>query len=436
MSFMPEAKTEEELHRQQLKGLQWTVNHAYQGSRAYHDKLDQAGVKPEAIRSLEDLQRLPFTTAEDLKEGYPFPLLSVPFEDVVRIHASSGTTGKRKVLCYTQKDIQDWAHFFARCYQMAGLNREDRVQIAVGYGVWTAGVGFQAGCERFGAMAVPVGPGNLEMQTQFLIDFQSTVLCCTASMGLLLAEEVDRTKILEQINLKKMIFGSERSSQAMRRKIQDLLGLEHLFDIPGLTELYGPGTGLDCIQHTGIHYWADYYILEIIDPETLEPVSPGETGEMVVTSLKKEAIPLIRYRTRDLSRLIPGKCDCGCILPRHDQILGRTDDMFIFRAVNIYPGQLDAILSDVDKIGSEFQIILDRDQGLDFMLVKVERDQGLDSEQDPELARTITRKIKNQLLVSPEVELVDYGTLTRSTRKSKRVIDRREMEWQAGDKKA
>ena len=286
MSFMPEARTEKELRDQQLRDLQWTVSHAYHGSKAYRHKLEQAGVKPEAIRSLDDLQRLPFSTAEDLKEGYPFPLLSVPVQDVVRVHASSGTTGKRKVLCYTRKDLRDWAHFFARCFEMAGLNVEDRVQIAVGYGVWTAGAGFQAGCEEFGAMAVPVGPGNLEMQTQFLLDFQSTVLCCTASMGLLLAEEVNRAGIRDRINLKKMIFGSERSSRAMRRKIRELLGMEHLFDIPGLTELYGPGTGLDCIHHTGIHYWSDYYILEIVDPGTLEPVPPGETGEMVVTTLR------------------------------------------------------------------------------------------------------------------------------------------------------
>ncbi|MCF8108077.1 MAG: phenylacetate--CoA ligase [Desulfohalobiaceae bacterium] len=426
MSFMPEATTEEELQAQQLEGLQWTVNHAYHGSPAYKAKLDAAGVTPEQIKQLDDLRRLPFTTAADLKEGYPFPLLCVPFKDVVRIHASSGTTGKRKVLCYTQHDIQDWAHFFARCYEMAGLSAEDRVQIAVGYGVWTAGVGFQAGCERFGAMAVPVGPGNLEMQTQFLLDFQSTVLCCTASMGLLLAEEVSRNRISDQLNLKKMIFGSERSSQAMRRKIQELLGLEQLFDIPGMTELYGPGTGLECSEHAGIHYWADYFLLEIVDPETLEPVQPGEVGEMVVTSLKKEAVPLIRYRTRDLSRLIPGRCACDSLLPRHDQLLGRTDDMIIFRAVNIYPGQIDEILSQIKGIGSEFQIVLEREQGLDSMLLRIEREQGQDADIDEKLIPEITQKIKSQILVASDIELVDYGSLTRTVRKTKRVIDKRE----------
>jgi phenylacetate-CoA ligase len=286
------------------------------------EKAGGAGVKPDEIRSLEDLKKLPFTTSKDLQEGYPFPLLSVPFEKVVRIHASSGTTGKRKVLSYTQKDIDDWAHFFARCYEMAELSPEDRVQIAVGYGVWTAGVGFQLGCERFGAMAIPAGPGNLDMQCRFLVDFQTTAMCCTASMGLLMAEEVNKRGIRKEIALKKMIFGSERSSDAMRNRIRDLLGVEHLFDIPGMTELYGPGTGLDCTCHQGIHYWADYYILEILDPDTLEPVPEGETGEMVVTTLRKEATPLIRYRTRDLTRLIPGKCACGSILPRHDRLAG------------------------------------------------------------------------------------------------------------------
>jgi phenylacetate-CoA ligase len=423
---MPAAKTSAELREHQLKGLQWTVHHAYRGSPFYRGKLESAGIRPEEIKTLDDLVRLPFTTADDLKEGYPFPLLSVPFDRVVRVHASSGTTGKRKVLCYTQKDIDDWTHFFARCYEMAGLVPEDRVQIAVGYGIWTAGISFQMGCEAFGAMAIPVGPGNLDMQCQFLMDFQSTVLCCTASMGFLLAEEVKRRGIRDRINLKKMIFGSERSSDAMRERIKDLLALEDLFDIPGLTELYGPGTGLDCIYHTGIHYWADYYILEIVDPETLKPVPKEEMGEMVVTTLKKEAVPLIRYRTRDLTRLLPGECPCGSILPRHDRLLGRSDDMFIFRAVNIYPGQIDDVLSRIEGIGSEYQTILDRRGGRDYMTLKVERDQTADREGDALLREKITNEIKRQIMVSSHVELVEYGSLPRSERKSKRVFDNRD----------
>ena len=253
-TFMPSFKDIKELETHQLKGLQWTVNHAYQGSPFYRKRLNDAGVRPHDIQTLDDIRKLPFTAADDLKEGYPFPLLSVAESKVVRIHASSGTTGTRKVLAYTQKDLDDWLHFFARCYEMAELTDEDRVQIAVGYGIWTAGFGFQMGCERFGAMAIPVGPGNVDMQCQFLVDLQSTVMCCTASMGLLMAEEVNRRNLKNKIALRKMIFGSERSSDAMRKRIKELLGLEDMFDIPGMTELYGPGTGLDCPRHEGIHY--------------------------------------------------------------------------------------------------------------------------------------------------------------------------------------
>jgi len=426
-SFMPPFKEPEQLQQHQLKGLQWTVAHAYRGSPFYRERLKEAGVRPEDIQSLDDLSKLPFTTADDLREGYPFPLLSVPLEKVVRIHASSGTTGKRKVLCYTQKDIDNWADMFARCYEMAGLDQEDRVQIAVGYGVWTAGVGFQLGCERFGAMAIPVGPGNIEMQCQFLQDFQSTVLCCTASMALLMAEEIERRGLRDKINLKKLIYGSERSSEAMRRRIKELLGVEDMFDIPGMTELYGPGTGLECPKHEGIHYWADYYILEILDPETLKPVPPGEIGEMVVTTLCKEAAPLIRYRTRDLTRLITHPCSCGNILPMHDRLLGRSDDMFIFRAVNIYPGQIDHILSNTSGVGSEYQIILERkEDGKDYMTIKVERESGGDPARDQELAKGIEEEIKKQILVSGRVQIVDYGTLPRTDSKSKRIFDMRE----------
>jgi phenylacetate-CoA ligase len=423
-TFMPSYSSYQELEGIQLQGLQWTVNHAYNGSDAYRMKLNQAAINPGSIESLHDLKRLPFTTKEDLADGYPFPLLSVPMSQVVRIHASSGTTGKRKVLCYTQKDIDDWKHFFARCYEMADLTPEDRIQICVGYGVWTAGAGFQLGCEKFGAMALPAGPGNLEMQMEFLQDFQSTVICCTASMGLLLAEEVERRGLRDKISLRKMIYGSERCSDAMRERITDLLGLSDMYDIPGMTELYGPGTGLECSAHQGIHYWADYYILEILNPDTLEPVPDGEVGEMVVTTLKKEAVPLIRYRTRDLTSIIPGQCGCGRLIPRHDSILGRSDDMFIFRAVNIYPSQIDSVLSDLPGVGSEYRVILDRDGGKDTMTLKVERAQG--ASDDPQTAAMVKEAIKSKILVTPEVEIVDYGSLERSFRKTKRVYDNRE----------
>ncbi len=427
-TYMPRVRTREELESLQLSGLQWTVSHAYNGSSFYRNRFNEVGVRPEDIKTLEDIRKLPFVTSKDLQEGYPFPLLSVPLESVVRIHASSGTTGKRKVLCYTAKDIDDWANMFARCYAFAGCAPADRIQIAVGYGVWTAGVGFQNGCERFGAMSIPVGPGNLDMQCQFLEDFQTTVTGSTASMGLLLAEEIDRRGLRGRLALNKMIFGSERSSDAMRVRISDLSGVEpdQLFDIAGLTELYGPGTGIDCRYHKGIHYWADYYILEILNPDTLHPVQPGEVGEMVVTTLMKEGAPLVRYRTRDLTRIITEQCPCGSIMPMHDRILGRSDDMFIFRAVNIYPSHIDQLLSNITGVGSEYQIHLTREaDGKDEMLIRVERAIDCPIDDAGRIKKAIADEIKKQTLVSCTVDVVEYGTLPRSERKTKRVFDSR-----------
>lgn len=410
----------------QLKQLQWTVNHAYAGSPEYRQKFDAAGIRPDNIQRLEDLGRLPFTTADDLKDGYPFPLRCVPFERIVRIHSSSGTTGKRKNLCYTRKDLEDWTRFFARAFEMAGVTPGDRVQIAVGYGVWTAGVGFQSACEAVGAMALPAGPGNVDLQCQFLVDLESTVLCCTASMGLLLAEEVHRRGLSDQVRLKKIIYGSERSSRSMRQKISELLGGAELFDITGLTELYGPGTGIECPDHDCIHYWADYYLLEIVDPDTLEPVPDGEWGEMVVTTLQKEAVPLIRYRTRDITRIIPGACTCGSLMPRHSRILGRSDDMFIFRAVNIYPSTIDKVISEVPGLGSEYQIHLSRDDAeRDVMRLVVECAEGVSPGDSEALSGQLLGRIKRQMMVTPRVEVVDYGALPRSERKSQRVFDTR-----------
>ena len=426
MSFMPTFSSLDELSDIQLEGLKWTVSHAYYGSPFYRNKLHSAGIEPQDIKSLDDLKRLPFTTSQDLTDDYPFPLLSTPMSRVVRIHASSGTTGKRKVLSYTQKDLDDWTHFFARCYEMADLTAEDKVQICVGYGVWTAGVSFQSGCEKFGAMAIPAGPGNLEMQMEFLVDFQTTVMCCTASMGLLLAEEVERRGLRDRISLKKMIYGSERSSDAMRARIRRLLNLTDMYDIPGMTELYGPGTGLECRVHDGIHYWADYYILEILNPDTLEPVEEGEVGEMVITTLRKEAVPLIRYRTRDLTAMKKGACPCGSLLPKHDRLLGRSDDMFIVKAVNVYPGQIDNALGKVPGISCEYQVVLDRIEGKDIMRLRVEGARGLDMSHTSDVAKQVKDTVRRRILVTPEVEIVPNGTLPRSERKTKRVIDNRE----------
>ncbi|SDB51292.1 phenylacetate-CoA ligase [Desulfonatronum thiosulfatophilum] len=425
MPFIPET-TEDKLLEIQTAGLQWTVRHAFEQSPFYRQRMEQAGVHPDNIRSLDDLRLLPFCDAADLQTGYPFPLRSVPFEDIVRIHASSGTTGKRKVLAYTRRDIDDWQDMFARCFELAELTPADRVQIAVGYGLWTAGAGFQLGCERFGAMAVPLGPANSDMHCEMLVDLETTVFCATASMALLMAEELHQRGLIDKVKVRKIILGAERHSDAMRQRIRELLGVEHIFDIYGLTELYGPGTGLDCVLHRGIHYWADYFILEILDPITMQPVPPGEPGEMVITTLRKQAAPLIRYRTHDITRLLPGACPCGVRFPLHDRVLGRTDDMFIYRAVNIYPGQIDDVLSRIPGLGSEYQIHLHhRDDGRDIMTLKVERAPHVDSSGDRALADAVAGEVRRRIMVRSNVDILDYAALPRTERKSKRVYDHR-----------
>ena len=422
--FIPDLDAEE-LARIQLAGLQWTVGHAYANSPAYREKFRAAGLAPGDVKSLDDLARLPFASVEDLRAGYPLPLLSVPEEQVVRIHASSGTTGKRKVLAYTQDDLDAWKVMMARCYEIAGLTTLDRVQVSVGYGLWTAGAGFQLGCEHFGAMALPIGPGNMEIQVQLLTDLGATCLCSTASMALLLGEEVEKAGLRDKLHLTTCIFGAEPHSPKMRGRFERMLGLTHSFDISGMTELYGPGAGLECRAHEGIHYWADYYILEILDPETLAPVAPGEVGEMVVTTLCKQAAPLIRYRTRDLTRLLPGECSCGVRMPRHDRILGRSDDMIIFRGVNIYPGQIAAVLEKFKDLSSEYQIVLTRKSGKDNMLLKVERRREASSDADQNLAQAVSEALHKALLARVWVEIANPGTLPRTFGKSKRTVDER-----------
>ncbi len=426
MRFIPPDLNEAKLAEVHRKGLKWTINHVFNNSSFYKNKFKKSGLIPEDITSLDDLLKLPFTDKDNLQEGYPLPLRSVPFEDLVRIHGSSGTTGKRKVMCYTANDINHWANIFARCYELAGLTKKDRVQLAVGYGLWTAGAGFQAGCERFGAMVVPLGPANADMHCEMLVDLESTVFCSTASMALLMAEEIQRKNLLGKIKLNKIILGAERHSAAMRSKIKEMTGVEDVFDIYGMTELYGPGTGLDCKKHEGIHYWADYFIFEILDPVTLKRLPPGEEGELVVTTLKKEGSPLIRYRTHDITRIIPGACSCGIGFPRHDRITGRSDDMFIYRAVNIYPSQIDHILSRIKDVGSEYQIHLShKNDGRDLMTIKVERKAENGSVKNSTLSEYVASEMRKKLMVRCNVEIVDYGILPRTERKSQRVFDER-----------
>lgn len=415
----------ENLANHQLEGIRWTVRHALH-SPQYRAKLEAAGVCAADIRTFDDVRRLPFTTTEDLRNGYPLPLLSVAEKDIVRIHASSGTTGKRKILAYTRRDLETFHLQMARCYAVAGLTPLDRMQVAVGYGLWTAGAGFQLGSEHHGMLTIPVGPGNLEMHLNLLVDLKATCFGATASMALLLAEEVERNNLRNTLSLRKVICGAETRSEKMRKSIEEKLGLEGSYDIAGMTEMYGPGTAIECDAHAGLHYWADLFYIEVLDPDTLQPVPEGQVGEMVVTSLRKEAAPLIRYRTRDLTRMIPGLCPCGRPVPRHDKILGRSDDMLIFRGVNIYPGQLMEVIGQYPELGGEYHVELKRDDhALDNMRLYVERHSTVSAGDDAALSQHIARKLHKALLARVDVQIVELGSLPRTFGKSKRVTDSR-----------
>lgn len=417
--------TPEELARIQLEGLRWTVRQAFKSAQ-YREKFKEAGMGVNDIDSLEALAELPFTDVEDLRLGYPLPLLCVPEKDIVRIHASSGTTGKRKILAYTAEDTRTFALQMARCYELAGLTAEDRLQIATGYGLWTAGTGFQTGSELLGMLTVPVGPGNLDIHLQLLQDLNISCFGATASMALLLAEEVERAGIRNRLSLRKVICGAETRSEKMRRAIESKLGLEGSYDIAGMTEMYGPGTAIDCDYHNGLHYWADLFIIEIVDPASLKPVPVGEVGEMVVTSLRKEASPLVRYRTHDLARLLPGNCDCGLEMPRHSPILGRSDDMIIFRGVNIYPGQIADVIGCFPELGGEYKLELSRNENaIDCCKLTMERAQTCHAGGDTELAEAVAKKLHKAIQARMDVEIVDYGSLPRTFGKSRRVSDLR-----------
>ncbi|MBO6066394.1 MAG: phenylacetate--CoA ligase [Lachnospiraceae bacterium] len=392
-------------------------------SGSYYGKVyEAAGITGCASR--EEFLKLPFSSKADLRNAYPLGIQAVPDEEVVRIHSSSGTTGKPVIIPYTAKDVDDWATMFARCYEMAGITNKDRIQITPGYGLWTAGIGFQAGCEKLGAMAIPTGPGNTDKQIQMMIDLKSTVLTATSSYALLLAEEINRRGIRDQIHLKKGVFGSERWSDKMRAYIHKELGVE-LYDIYGLTEIYGPGIGINCQHETGMHYWDDYVYIEIIDPKTGETLPDGEEGEVVITTLVKEGAPLIRFRTHDMSRIIPGECPCGSKFPRLDVIKGRSDDMFKVHGVNMFPSQVEEILGLVDGVSSEYKIDIAHDDEInkDVILVTVEAEGRVNFERT---ASTIRDLFKSRMSVTPKVTVVPVGTLPRTEKKAKRVFDHRE----------
>ncbi|MCQ2578931.1 MAG: phenylacetate--CoA ligase [Treponema sp.] len=391
-------------------------------SESYYGKvLRDAGIT--GVASQEDFEKLPFSSKDDLRNAYPLGIQAVPDEEIVRIHSSSGTTGKPVIIPYTAKDVDDWAIQFARCYEMAGITKKDRIQITPGYGLWTAGIGFQAGCEKLGAMAIPMGPGNTEKQLQMMQDLQSTVITATSSYALLLSEEIQKRGIRDKIALKKGIFGSERWGDKMRERIKTTLGIE-MYDIYGLTEIYGPGIGINCKHETGIHYWDDYIYIEIIDPKTGNPVPDGEEGEIVITTLVKEGAPLLRFRTHDISRIIPGDCPCGSKFPRLDVIMGRSDDMFKVHGVNMFPSQVEEIIRDIDGLSSEYVINIARDEDInkDVMLVTVECEGRVNFET---AGKKMAEMFKSKMNITPKITVVPVGTLPRSEKKTKRVIDHR-----------
>lgn len=388
----------------------------------YSEVYKKAGIS--GVSSPEEFEKIPFTDKADLRNAYPLGIQAVPDEQIVRIHSSSGTTGKPVIIPYTAKDVEDWAEMFARCYRMAGITEKDRIQITPGYGLWTAGIGFQAGCEKLGAMAIPMGPGNTDRQIQMMIDLKSTVLCATSSYALLLAEEINRRGLRDQICLQKGIIGSERWSAAKRNYIARELGIE-LYDIYGLTEIYGPGIGINCPQQTGMHVFDDYLYIEIIDPKTGEVLPDGEQGEIVITTLVKEGAPLIRFRTHDLSRILPGPCPCGRHEPRLDTIIGRSDDMFKVHGVNMFPSQVEELLGLVDGVSSEYKIDIAHDNAInrDIIMITVEAE-GRVSFSDA--ADQIRQLFKSRMHVTPKVAVVALDTLPRSEKKTRRVFDHRE----------
>lgn len=380
------------------------------------------GIDLNDVQSQEDFQKLPFSEKADLREVYPLGLAAVPEEKIVRIHSSSGTTGTPVIIPYTQKDVTDWAIQFARCYEVAGITNKDRIHITPGYGLWTAGIGFQLGAERLGAMAVPMGPGNTEKQLRFMKDMKTTVLCATSSYALLLAEEIAARGVRDELALRKGVIGSERWGEKMRNRIQDELGIE-IYDIYGLTEIYGPGIGISCAEHHGMHIWDDYVYIEVVDPVTGKPLPDGEIGELVLTTLQKEGAPLIRYRTHDLTRIIPGDCACGMHHPRIDTLVGRTDDMFKVKGVNMFPAQVEEVIAVTSGASSEYQVMIEHIMGRDVLTVLFETE--LTGEDKARCEEELAMIFKGKIGCTPDAKGVPLGELPRSEKKTQRIFDSR-----------
>jgi phenylacetate-CoA ligase len=421
----------EELEVLQLRRLQALVERVYHLVPFYRQRLDEVGFKPEHLRTLADLEHLPFTTKQDIRDNYPFGMFAVPMEQVVRIHASSGTTGKSTPVGYTARDVEMWGELIARVLAAGGVHRGDIVHVAYGYGLFTGGLGFHYGVERLGAAVIPVSGGQTRRQIMLIQDFAPNVICCTPSFALYLAEVGREMGIdFKDTQLRVGFFGAEPWSEAMRQEIEDRLHLDAL-DIYGLSEVLGPGVGVECLEaKSGLHLFEDHFIPEVIDSVSLKPLPPGEAGELVFTTLTKEAFPLIRYRTRDVTTLDYTPCICGRTMARMSRIKGRSDDMLIIRGVNVFPSQIESVLVDVPGVAPHYQLIVDREGHLDTLEVAVEVDETVFSDevkQMQKLAKTIEARIKDYLTVSVKVRLVEPRTIPRSEGKAQRVIDKRQQ---------
>jgi phenylacetate-CoA ligase len=415
----------------QLKRLQAAVARIYANVPFYKQSFDAAGVKPEDIRTLSDLPRLPFTTKQNMRDSYPYGLFAAPMEEIVRIHASSGTTGKPTVVGYTQKDIETWSELMARSFVAAGAHKGDIIHNAYGYGLFTGGLGAHYGAEKLGASVIPISGGNTKRQIMIMQDFGSTVLTCTPSYSLYLAEEASAEGVdIKSSRLRVGIFGAEPWSEAMRAEIEANLGLDAI-DIYGLSEIMGPGVAIECIQEKhGLHIWEDHFIPEIINPETGGPVAEGEKGELVITTITKQGIPLIRYRTRDITSISYAPCSCGRTHGRIARMSGRSDDMLIIRGVNVFPSQIESILVRIEGVEPHYLLIVDRKDNLDTLEVQVEVDERIFSDEIKvlqSLSRRIEKEIKDMLGVTCTVKLVEPKTIQRSEGKAKRVQDNRKL---------
>ena len=415
----------------QLKRLRDLVDRVYSTVPFYRQKLSEIGYRPGDLRTLEDLSRLPFTTKEDLRENYPFGLFAVPMERVVRIHASSGTTGKPVVVGYTRRDIDTWSELMARTLSCGGTTSGDIVHNAYGYGLFTGGLGAHYGAEKIGAAVIPMSGGNTKRQILIMKDFGSTILCSTPSYALNIAEVMAEESVdCSQLRLKCGLFGAEPWSEGMRREIEKKLHI-HALDIYGLSEVIGPGVASECIEEkSGLHIFEDHFIPEIIDPETGRTLPHGQIGELVFTTITKEAFPVLRYRTRDISRLNPTPCSCGRTLVRMERISGRTDDMLIIRGVNVFPSQIESVLMEVEGVEPHYQLIVSREGTLDILEIQVEVNESIFTDEIKgleRLAKRVEDDIKDLLGVSCQVRLVEPKTIQRSEGKAKRVIDKRKI---------